>query len=473
MTGTFGSLNIARSGLQYQQLAIDIADTNISNVNTPGYTRKRAEAMQIGGTTNPTMWSTYTGHGDGVVAASVKRLSDVLLDTRARRENANLSYLTVQQSSLTRMETLINEPSKAGVNQAISDFKAALQDLANNPQLPAAREATLAKAQSLAAALNNQSRNLDAEVGDLAVNAAHDVAAVNDDAEQIANLNHQIFLNAQSGTDVSDLEDKRDQLALDIANKAGGVVTVQADGRYTVTIGGATLVDGSPAGDGHAGSLSLSGDAATGTLAFSLTQPDGTSIPDPSDPAAASLVPSGELGGIQVLTNTTIPTYRSGLNAVAATLADQVNAAQEAGYDLAGNSAAGAPIFAYTPGNPAGTLTVVMTDPTRLAAAAGAGQVYDGTNADALTTAADVSDAYQRLVSQLGATAAGINAKTSNQQALTSQIGNEQQQLAGVSIDEETINLMQAQRAYEASARVLTVLDSMLNTLINHTGLTG
>jgi flagellar hook-associated protein 1 FlgK len=191
----------------------------------------------------------------------------------------------------------------------------------------------------------------------------------------------------------------------------------------------------------------------------------------------------GELGGIATLLNVTLANYRAGLNDVAQQLADMVNTQHEAGYDQSG--AAGGKFFDYTAGDPAGTISVLVTDPSKVAASSdGSGQSNNADNADTITqvlngavgagnppgTPVNINDAYQRLVTGLGSTVAGLNTQTTNQQLLANQVDDEREQQAGVSLDEETINLMQAQRAYEASSRVLTVMNSLLDTLINRMG---
>jgi flagellar hook-associated protein 1 len=266
--------------------------------------------------------------------------------------------------------------------------------------------------------------------------------------------------------------DQRDQLALDMANLSGATVSVDTGGRYDVSINGVSLVQGDTAGSLQ---VATGIDPATGgsdgsPLAFQVTGPDGS-----VSRLGASM--SGELGGIMVLQNVTLPTYKSGLDGVASQLANAVNTVQLAGYDLDGNpagtangAAADSPFFTFDPSDPSGSLKVAITDSSKLAASSSSGQVFDGANADDMATAADVSGSYQTLVSQMGAIVDGVNSQTTNQQALTTQVDDEQQQLTGVSLDEETINLMAAQHAYEASSRVMSTLDSILDTLINRTG---
>jgi flagellar hook-associated protein 1 FlgK len=97
--------------------------------------------------------------------------------------------------------------------------------------------------------------------------------------------------------------------------------------------------------------------------------------------------------------------------------------------------------------------------------------VLDASNADLLADAITVEDAYQRLVTGFGSEVASVQRLATTQQTLTTQVDRSREQLAGVNLDEETVNMLAAQHAYEAAARVMTTLDSVLDTLINRTGL--
>jgi flagellar hook-associated protein 1 FlgK len=486
VSSTFGSLNIAKSGLQYQQIAMDVANNNIANVNTDGYVRRRAVASEVSAASGTgALWSTYGGHGDGVVAQSVQRLTDVLMDSRVRKEHANLSFLQVQQTSLERVETSIGEPSDTGVASALADFSDSWHDLVTTPDGSAARESVVAAGATLAAAIQNQARAVDDERAEQRAAAVDDVAAINDDAAQLATLNHNIFIAQANGTDVSNLQDQRDQLALDLAQKAGGVVDVDSTGRYNVTVAGVALVTGDKAYAMQVDGINADGTPANGDTAnpsavsFSIIDPDDSSVaPQPLTTGSVG----GEIGGIATLLNVTLTNYRNGLNDFAQTLADAVNTQHAAGYDKYGNG--GGQFFDYDSSDPAGSLAVlsdVAADPGLVAASSAAGPTNNASNADAITqvlkgtlpddgTAVNVGDLYQRLITGMGSTVAGLNSQTQNQQLLTTQVDDEREQQAGVSLDEETINLMQAQRAYEASSRVLSVMNSVLDTLINHTG---
>ena len=500
MASTFGSLNIAKTGLQYQQVAIDTANNNISNVNTDGYVRRRAVAAEVGGPGQPVQWSFYDGHGQGVTTQGVARLSDLLMDKRVRTEHGNLSSLQVQQAAMERVEATINEPSDQGVAHALSEFGKSWHDVVNSPDGEAARRSVIAAGQTLAIAINTQAAGLASEAEMQQAAVAQNVSEVNDDAQKMAQLNHNIFLAQANGSDVSDLEDQRDQIALHLANKAGAVVEAQADGRYTVTINGRDLVPAAGTGVGPdvsyklevASDLSKAGDPIAGEdLSFKIvkTAADPNAVPPVAEESGSVALTCGELGGEKVLLDTTLRGYRAQLNSLAITLNNVVNAQHQAGLDQDGQP--GVPFFGFDLADPAGSLRVALTSPSQVAAAAGfdaAGNPIttksnDASNADAIseallgrpssgvTTPVNINDAYQSMVSGLGSTVAGLNTRTTNQTLLANQVDDEREQTVGVSIDEETINLMAAQRAYQASSRVLSVMDEILDTLINRMGI--
>lgn len=165
-----------------------------------------------------------------------------------------------------------------------------------------------------------------------------------------------------------------------------------------------------------------------------------------------------------------MPAYADGLSAVASTLADDVNAIHAAGYDRAGTT--GRAFFSYTPGAAASTLQVAITTPGQVAASSVAGGAVDGSNADALADVGAAEEAYRRLVTSFGTEVASVQRLASTQRLLTTQVDSAREQLSGVNLDEEMVNMLSAQRSYEAAARVMTVVDSVLDTLINRTGVT-
>lgn len=462
MSGTFSSLNSALSALRYNRVAMDVASGNIANVGTDGYARRRVDGIAVGAPSQPAMWSRYDGAGDGVAVAGVNRMVDALLDVRARREHGNQGYLDIRQTVLERMESGIGEPGDNGVAAAIADFRAAWHDLANNPGSDAARAQVLGRAATLADAIRIQSRNVETESGDLRVRTLAGVAEANTVAADLASTNKSIATATLNGSDAGVLLDKRDQLAMRLSELTGSTTTQRADGGFDVSVNGVALVTGQDAGTLQIATGITAGGAADGApIVFAVTTSSGTTA-----------VPggmTGEIGGVADLLTTTLPAYSTGLDAVARQLADEVNTQHQGGYDAAGNP--GQPLFSYDPANPAATLAVALTAPGQLAASSLPGGVLDAGNATALAAVNGVEGSYQRLVNGFATEVVSVRRLAANQQVLTSQVDGSREQLSGVNLDEEMVSMLSSQRAYEAAARVMTTVDSVLDTLINRTGL--
>ncbi len=460
---TFSGLNTALSALRYNRVAMDVASNNIANVGTDGYSRRRINGEAVGAPAQPAMWSRYVGAGDGVRVSSIDRMADALLDVRARREHGSQAYLDIRQAVLQRVESGIGEPGDAGVAAAIADFRSAWHDLANNPGSDAARSAVLGRAATLADAIRIQARNIETESGDQRFRVQADVAEVNTLASDLAATNKSIAVATLNGTDAGILLDKRDQLAMRLSELTGATATGRADGGFDVSINGVPLVVGNTAGTLEiASGITPTGGSDGSPITFTITDGSGTTV-----------VPggmTGDLGGVTDLLNTTLPAYTAGLDAIAEQLADEINAQHQAGFDAAGNP--GQPLFSYTPGSAASSIAVALTAPGELAASGIPGGGLDASNATALATATGVEASYQRLINSFGAEVASVSRLAANQQVLTSQVDGSREQLSGVNLDEETVSMLAAQRAYEAAARVMTTLDSVFDTLINRTGLT-
>lgn len=459
MTGTFSSVNQALTALRYQQVAMDVASGNVANVSSDGYVRRRVAGEAVGAPAQPAMWSRYDGTGEGVRVSGIQRMVDPLLDARARREHGSQAYLDVRQAVLERVETGLGEPGDTGVAAALSAFRKSWHDLANNPGSEATRSQVLSSAATLVDAIKLQSRNVTAEEGDLRFRALVTADEVNVLAADLASTNKSIAVATLNGTEAGTLLDKRDQLALRLSELTGSVATQQPDGTFTVTVDGAVLVKGQDAAKVTVTGIDPADTSATGTVGFSVVTASGST----------DVAPGGEAGALRQLLNTTLPAYRSDLGAVARSLADTMNAQHAKGYDRAGVQ--GGPLFAYDATDVAGTITLAFTEPDLVAASGMPGGVLDAGNAELMAAGILVEDDYQRLVSGFGSEVASARRLATNQQTLTAQVDGAREQLSGVNLDEEMVSMLSAQRAYEAAARVMTTVDSVLDTLINRTGL--
>ncbi|MEI5675484.1 MULTISPECIES: flagellar hook-associated protein FlgK [unclassified Nocardioides] len=437
MSGSLSSLNTALTALQYQRSAMDVAASNVANATTDGYTRRRVNGETLGPSSTPALWSRQSQTGSGVKASNIERMTDVILDARARREHASQSYLDMRATSLARVEAGIGEPSDTGVAAAMSAFRTSWSDVKNNPSSEAARTQVVAKAQTLIGAISAQVANVNGEMADQQTRLESTVTEINNVSEQLAATNKNVVSATLNGVDTTALLDQRDQLAMKLAELSGGTVTIHQNGVADVSVGGHDLV----------------------TLDAS----------NPLDPADLPTGLGGQLGAVQELLTTTLPAYKSGLDDVVTKLADQVNTLHGTGFDLDGT--AGQPFFSYDAADPAGSLAVAITDPRKLAVSSTGTGNLDGSIATQLAAADDGGTAYQSLVNNFGSQVNSAKGLAGTQRLLTSQVDGARDQVSGVSLDEEMVGMLASQRAYEAASRVMTVVDSVLDTLINRTGL--
>lgn len=470
MSGTFSSLQSTLSALRYQRVAMDVAGGNVANVGTEGYARRNAVGQAQGAPAVPAMWSRWDGAGNGVSVGAVERMVDPFLDARARLETGKESFLKTRSAALVRVENTLGEPGDAGVAAALTAFQQGWADVANNPADGAARSQLLGRATTLAVALNTQARSVASEWADQRARLDATVSEVNGLAADLAKVNESIRSAKVSGTDAGLLLDKRDQITLRLAELVGATSTLGADGAHRVEVGGAVLVEGR-----SAGSLSVAGESthsptAPGSVTLTVTDPAGATAP--------ATPPGGNVGGQVDLLTVTLPDYLSRLDTFAAAMADRVNLQHAAGFDLQDPAQAGLDIFVSSDGGPvtAGSLRVAELAPEQVAAASATtttgGPTLDGSNADTLATADLGAADYRRLVTTFGAEVSSARRLAESQAVLTGQVEAAREAISGINIDEEMVNLLAAQRAYEGAARVMTTLDSVLDTLINRTGVT-
>ncbi|MGH3497780.1 MAG: flagellar hook-associated protein FlgK [Nocardioidaceae bacterium] len=455
MSSTFGSLSTALSALQYNQSGLSVASGNVANADVAGYTKRTLLGQTAGAGAIPAMWSRADVAGSGVSIAGVQRSVDAFLDARSRTENGRVAAAKVGADSLGRIEGAVNEPSDTGLQAHLSAFWSSWSTLATHPSDPAAQQGVLAAGQVVTGDLSSTAHAIDSEWTGARTQLDGVTADVNTTATELARLNHDIKLAKVTGTDANDLLDQRDLLTAKLATLTGADVSLQPDGTASVTLGGQNLVVGENA------------TAVTVTGAGSMASVGGNPIALQVGGTTVS-VTSGTAGGLVDLLDTTLPGQASALDGVASTLASTVNAQHHLGYDA--NGTAGGDFFS---GATAATIGVAITDRSQVAAAAAPGTV-DGANAAALAALASSGtgpDAtYRTFVSDLGSKASVANQAVSSGQLLASSVDASRASLSGVSTDEEMVSLVTYQRGYEAAARVMTTLDSMLDTLINKTG---
>lgn len=453
----FSALHVALSGLRAAQYAMDTASHNVSNANTPGFTRQRVDMAS--------RYPRITPNGQiglGVQVTDITRIRDTFLDSRYRSSVGALSNIQSRATFFDRAEQILAEPDD-GITAELGDLFDAFEDLALNPPDEASRVAVIEQLGSLAGRISSIAGQLEGLRQDGVVSLKAAVGEVNSTLAQVAELNVAILdASASSAGTPNDLMDQRDKLLDRLSDLAGVSVAIEGNGNARVSIGGISLVSGSSA-------RPLSFDESTGEI----THPSGVAV-----------VPGGELRGLQISVTDDIPTMVGRLDAFVVDLSSAVNSTHAAGFTASG--AAGGQLFTYDPLAPAKTISVAVSDPADLATASTAGPPYpsfDGTIAQALSdlrTSLSASggtttlvDSYRAFVSALGQESATARNSAATQDGLVSAASIARDSSHGVSVDEEMVSLIEFQRMYEAAARVITTVDQALDTVINRMGVVG
>lgn len=464
------SLNTGLSGLQAQRRQLDLIGHNISNAATPGYHRQRAELQGVGAPSN----GLFSGAGVrpyGVEVIGISRSFDALLAARAVREQGSSAFAELSSQTLSRLEGLFPEPSDVGLANQLQEFWAGWTDVANDPGSLASRTALLERASSLISTLQTTAADI-ASVKASAVGRLSTLASeANGLATEIGTLNAQI---AATPSAAHDLLDHRDLLVTRLAELTGAQPRDAERGQIDVYIGGRAIVTGAVAHEIYADE----GVPATGVPPSLKWKVGGQAV-------AAS---SGEAASLFITITDIVPRYTAALDKVADTLVTNVNALHSAGYGMDGvttglnffvpavSAAVGPPPVTGVPVT-AATIRLsadVAGLPQNIAAGAAGAAPLDGEQARALaglidaTAGADVD--YRALIAGLAVETRGAIRRADNQAQVTDTAISDAESVGSVSIDEEMANLVGSQRAYEASARFLSVVDELLGTLIERMG---
>jgi len=290
------------------------------------------------------------------------------------------------------------------------------------------------------------------------------VSTINETAEQIARLNGDISQVIAFGDQPNDLLDERDRLLDSLSEIAGATSRVQDNGEVTVSIGGHALVVGN-----QTFSLQTAADPTNDNL-DTITWEDGL----------AFQAAGGALNGQLRARDSAIPTQQTNLDNLAAALLAQVNAIHQNGYGL--NNATGLDFFT---GSDALSLRVnaALADVNNIAAAAQPASPGDGSLAGQIAGiqytklmsggSATLNEFVTDQASALGLAVNQASIQAANHKLVTDSLAEQRESITGVSLDEEAANLIQSQRAYQAASRVITVLDEMLDKVINGMGVVG
>jgi flagellar hook-associated protein 1 len=461
--GDIGSiLNTARDAILANLTAMNVTGSNIANVNTPGYSRLQADFGSTG------VFNVATDQQQiGVNITSIERIYDKYLDAQVVQQEQYSSYNQSQLDTLNNVQSVFNESSGGGINDLLSQFWGAWSTLSANPSGMTERDSLVSISQSLASMFNQKASELINIQNDTNNEISNDVTQLNTDLAQMADYNDKIVQIQNSGGTAADLCDKRTELLKNISQIVSVNYYEEADGSLNVFISnGKSLVEG--------------------TNVWNLTVTPNTNnssyydiaFADSPNEAINSNLKGGQLAGLLDVRDNKIggvTGYLNDLNSMAATIITKVNALNSSGYDLNGN--AGGNFFST-----ASTLAKDMqVDPSIVAddskIAAGATVNGDGENASSIAalqndaslmgSGGTIDNFYESLTSRVGQDVVNAQSSLDQQTSVMNQLENQRDAVSGVSLDEEMLNLIKYQAAYNAAGRLVATVNTMMGNLMN------
>jgi len=426
----------ATSGLMATQVVMNAISNNVANSDTDGYSRQTV-----------TLSSVVSG---GVSVSSVDRETSFYLSQQTWTTTSDVGYYTSYSEYATYLEELMSSDS-LDITTSLTTFYSALEAASSSPDDDSLRTAVLTDAEAVCDAVNSLAGYMDELQEQIDSQISSTLSTANDLASQIAALNDKIVALQSSGGDTSSLEDSRDAAITSLSELVDITIVAQDDGSYTISLPqGQTLVSGSSSG-------ALNYSSASG---LTLTYGKQTSTVNEDM--------SGSLGGLLAFSSEVLEPTQEALNELAATIADELNALQTAGYDL--NSSAGTELFSYDSDDAASTLAIAddfSGDDLAFAGSASAG-TGDNTNLlSMLDLQGDQEDTYTALVTKLGLISSQASSALTTSTSLQSSLQDSLSSISGVNLDEEAANLVSYQNIYSANSKVLTVADELFDTVLN------
>jgi flagellar hook-associated protein 1 FlgK len=395
---------------------------------------------------------------EGVTYNGYISVRDAVLNLAINAKTSDNSSLTAQSAALTQVNTAFSGTT-SGIGASISTVFSDLSALSTDPSDPSARQAVLTDANELVGAFHQGAAALSSAAGSADQQVTSTVAQINQLTQQIASLNGQ--LAAVTGEqDGGTLEDQRDSLTTQLAQLVGISST------QTETTPSLTTTNGSP--------------LVVGAAAYALqvtTAPDGTAhVLDAQGNDITNDLTGGTLGGAITVRDSTLPGLSQQLDALASQFATAMNDAQASGFDA--NGIAGTAMFSLpTDGSSAAAgIGVALTSGSGIAVSSdGSGnssgnlQALLAVQTGDLPSGATPSDSYANLVDDIGSAGSQVSTDLTATTASLQQLTTQQSSESGVSIDEETTNLIRYQQAYTAAAKVISTLTDLYTVLMNMT----
>lgn len=528
LRATFAGFSVARGAMSASMKALDVTGQNISNVYTQGYTRQRLDQTSFApGYGNYAATDYVAQIGNGVLITGVSQIRDPYLDIQYRNQMANVGESDAKASVLEELESVFDETMKSAIKDAFSDIESKLLDLANSTGAELDDSIVRASMQSLVNLFHFNASSLASKrqqvTDDFEKNS---VRKINELLKDISELNKTIKSSEVLGYPALELRDQRNDLIDDLASYVPIEVTYEdqwlssTEKVENVKIKLLTDDRSNPLLIDHDKYGEFSSNTADKFTAVTYTGTDGTTQTNITEktgnPATPSInIKGGTFTGTLNMLNSSgvfdgdattekgFGYYEQSFDLLVSEFATVLNKLNEKSNDSTGNPAGdGGPLFTTSDGSTKFTAANIMVNDdwikgtvklkTKIDPESGTTQ-NDNINKilEALNANRDFHDPnstlnpkpslfngnfynyYVNIESTLGIDQQSTDNLLKNHITVINTIAQSKDQVSGVSLDEEGVNLMQYQQSYTAAARLMTTLDEALDKLINGTGVVG
>lgn len=457
------AFSIISSALDADQAGLSIISGNVANASTSGYTLENPTFEE-----NSPVTINGKSYGNGVTETGATSVRDRVLESRIDQQQQLATSSSARLSALNTMQTLFTPSSGTSttggdIGTDITNFFSAFASLEASPDSNALRQSVLSDGKILSGDIANTANGLTEQQSALDQEAGSVATQVNSLTTAIAQLNKQIE-STSPDSDAGTLEDQR-QYDLSQLSQLIGInqITTEKNGMTITTTSGQVLVSQDK-------SYAITTGNVSGLTHFFVGSTDIT-----TDLASGG----GELGGFLTARDQDIPTALDALDNLAYYISTSVNTQNAAGTDYNGN--AGADIFAAptTVAGSAQSMSVVMTDPNGIAAAASGAAAESGDNSNAVLLAGlatqsstlpnglPPSSYYADLVTALGSTITEVTTENTAQEASVTQLQTQRNTLSEVNLNDEAAALTDLERSYQAAGQFFTIMDSIMASALN------
>jgi flagellar hook-associated protein 1 FlgK len=464
--GTINSaLSVMTGALDADQEALNVVANNVANANTTGYTEEKPDwqenaPISVGGVLV----------GDGVTETGATSQRDRVLEERLDQQQQMASASSTRLTALNNIQALFTPDSGSSsatagdIGSDITSFFDSFSSLESDPTDNALREQVLSSASTLAGDISSAASSLNGQSAAIDQEASGVVSQVNSLTSAIAQLNLAIE-SASPNADAGTLEDQRQQDLSQLSQLIGiNQVTTENNGLSVTTTSGQLLVS-----EGQ--NFQLTTGTVNGVTDFFLGGTDITS---------QVALGGGQLGGYLTARDVDIPGAVNSLDQLAYSISTTVNAQNNAGTDLNGVTGTPAnPLYIFSESaqvaGSAASMSVIMTDPSQIAAAGAGNGTGDNSNALAIAGLANglivngqtPINYYSNFVSTLGSTVSEVQTESTAQNASVTQLQTQNNALSSVNLNDEAAAMSTLENSYQAASQVFTLLNTVMASALN------